>query len=79
MVIKERERYPKTELEWLATTTFNRAVDYYVQEHDEAAKRWAEKAFMVAQWIEDDGATRDFLMRRFSILKFSEQQAGQAG
>ena len=66
------------ELEWLAATTFNRAVDYYVQENDENAKKWAEKAFVVAQWIDDDGATRDFLMRRFSILKFSEQEAVQA-
>jgi hypothetical protein len=70
---KETERYPKTELEWLATTAFNRAIDYYVQENDEKAKRWAEKAFVVAQWIDDVGATRDFLMKRFSVLKFSEE------
>jgi hypothetical protein len=71
--IKELERYPKTELEWLATTTFNRAVDYYLQEEDDKAKKWADKAFVVAQWIEDDGATRDFLMGKYSNLKFSEQ------
>lgn len=70
---KETERYPKTELEWLATTAFNRAIDYYVQENDEKAKRWAEKAFVVAQWIDDAGATRGFLMKRFSILKFNEE------
>ena len=70
---KESERYPKTELEWLATTTFNRAVDYYLQEDDDKAKKWADKAFVVAQWIEDDGATRDFLMGKYSNLKFSEQ------
>ncbi|XP_014560370.1 hypothetical protein COCVIDRAFT_89663 [Bipolaris victoriae FI3] len=75
----ETERYPKTELEWLATTAFNRAIDYYVQEDDEKAKRWAEKAFVVAQWIGDAGATRDFLMKRFSILKFSEERTVQAG
>ncbi|EUC48226.1 hypothetical protein COCMIDRAFT_87783 [Bipolaris oryzae ATCC 44560] len=72
-MIKETECYPKTELEWLATTAFNRAIDYYVQENDEKAKKWAEKAFVVAQWIDDAGATRDFLMKRFSILKFSEE------
>ena len=70
---KESERYPKTELEWLATTTFNRAVDYYLQEDDDKAKQWADKAFVVAQWIEDDGAMRDFLMGKYSNLKFNEQ------
>ncbi|KAJ5063293.1 meiosis protein SPO22/ZIP4 like-domain-containing protein [Bipolaris maydis] len=70
---KETERYPRTELEWLATTAFNRAIDYYVHENDEKAKRWAEKAFVVAQWIDDAGETRDFLMKRFSILKFNKE------
>lgn len=69
---KEHESYPKTELEWLATTVFNRAIDFYLQEVDNLAKKWAEKAFVLAQWIDDGGATRDFLMGRFSKLKFSE-------
>ena len=43
-----------------------------MQENDEKAKKWAGKAFNVAQWIEDKGATRDFLMSRFSTLKFNE-------
>ncbi|KAL7773732.1 hypothetical protein CFE70_003699 [Pyrenophora teres f. teres 0-1] len=70
---KELESYPKTELEWLATTTFNRAIDFYLQEVDDSAKKWAEKAFVLAQWIDDGGATRDFLMGRFSKLRFSEE------
>lgn len=69
---KELENYPKTELEWLATTVFNRAIDFYLQEMDDLAKRWAEKAFVLAQWIDDGGATRDFLMGKFSKLKFSD-------
>ncbi|KAI0588960.1 SPO22 domain-containing protein [Pyrenophora tritici-repentis] len=70
---KELESYPKTELEWLATTTFNRAIDFYLQEVDDSAKKWAEKAFVLAQWIDDGGATRSFLMGRFSKLSFSEE------
>jgi hypothetical protein len=70
---KEVECYPKTELEWLATTTFNRAVDYYLQEDDEKAKKWAEQAFVVAQWMEDEGVMRDFLMGKYSNLKLGEQ------
>ncbi|RMZ74395.1 transcription factor [Pyrenophora seminiperda CCB06] len=69
---KELESYPKTELEWLAATVFNRAIDFYLQEVDESAKQWAEKAFILAQWIDDGGATRNLLMGRFSKLKFSE-------
>jgi hypothetical protein len=46
---KEPERYPKTELEWLATTIFNRAVDYYLQEDDDKAKKWAEKVSLAVQ------------------------------
>jgi hypothetical protein len=70
---KELERYPRSELEWLATTMFNRGVDYYIQEDDKKAKIWANKSFVVAQWIDDDGATRDFLMEKYSKLKFDEQ------
>lgn len=67
---KEADCYPKTELEWLATSTYNHAVDYYIQENDKKSKEWAEKAFMIAQWLEDDGILRDFLMEKFATLKF---------
>jgi len=72
-ITKEHELYPETELQWLATMSFNRAVDYYVQGDEGKAKRWADKAFVVAQWIEDEGRTRDFLMDRFSSLQFSAE------
>ncbi|KAI5375420.1 hypothetical protein J4E82_005842 [Alternaria postmessia] len=70
--IKELERYPKTELEWLACTLFNRAVDYYLQENDDATRKWADQAFLVAQCIDDGGATRNNLMSRFARLEFGE-------
>ncbi len=65
---KTPEAYPKTELEWLATTTFNRAIDYYMQEDDGNCKLWAEKSFVLAQWLEDDGSLRDLLMEKFAGL-----------
>jgi hypothetical protein len=68
-VSKEVDRYPPTELEWLATTTFNRSVDYYVQDDDQKCKMWAEKSFMVAQWLPDDGELRDVLMQRHASLQ----------
>lgn len=70
---KEVERYPRTELEWLATTSFNRAIDYYTQEDDDKCKMWAEKSFVIAQWLEDDGAVRDLLMEKFSGLRWDNK------
>lgn len=66
---KETGRYPPTELEWLATTAFNHAVDYYLQDDDKLCKKWAEQAFILAQWLEDDGALRDLLMEKYASLK----------
>jgi hypothetical protein len=52
--------YPVEELEWLATTLFNLAVDYYVGEKEERGAKWARKAVELAQilatsWDADDG------------------------
>lgn len=69
---KQADRYPATELEWMATTSFNRAVDYYLSENDAKCKQWAEKAMTVAQWLEDDGQLRDLLMGKFSTLQFDK-------
>ena len=66
---KEVDRYPPTELEWLATTTFNHGVDYYLQEDDKSCKKWAEQAFILAQWLDDGGALRDVLMEKYASLK----------
>ena len=70
--LKQSDRYPATELEWLATSSFNRAVDYYLSENDAKCKEWAEKAMTVAQWLEDDGQLRDLLMGKFSALQFDK-------
>jgi hypothetical protein len=52
--------YPAEELEWLATTLFNLAVDYYVSEKEEQGAKWARKAVKLAHilatsWDADDG------------------------
>ncbi|KAH7398979.1 meiosis protein SPO22/ZIP4 like-domain-containing protein [Phaeosphaeria sp. MPI-PUGE-AT-0046c] len=65
----EVNHYPPTELEWLSTTAFNHAVDYYLQENDALCKKWAEQAFMLAQWLEDNGTLRDLLMEKYATLK----------
>jgi hypothetical protein len=67
--MQEMNRYPPTELEWLSTTAFNHAIDYYLQENDELCRKWAEQSFMLAQWLEDNGTLRDLLMEKYSSLK----------
>ncbi|TQB74559.1 hypothetical protein MPDQ_004665 [Monascus purpureus] len=48
--------YPDEELEWLATVTFNRAVDFYLTFAEEDCKRWAGRAIELADLLDDDGA-----------------------
>jgi hypothetical protein len=67
--IKTVDCYPQTELEWLATSTFNHGVDYYLQDNDKECQRWAQQAFILAQWLEDKGALRDLLMEKYASLK----------
>ncbi|BCR88298.1 uncharacterized protein ACHE_40862A [Aspergillus chevalieri] len=43
--------YPNEELEWLATVTFNRAIDFYLVSADEECKRWAGKAIEIADLV----------------------------
>lgn len=70
--LKQSDCYPAAELEWMATSAFNRAIDYYVGDNDAKCKTWAEKAMTAAQWLEDDGQLRDLLMGKFSALQFSK-------
>ena len=56
----------------MATSAYNRAVDYYVSEDGAKCKVWAEKAMIVAQWLEDEGQLRDLLMGKFSTLQFNK-------
>lgn len=70
--LKQSDRYPGTELEWIATSAFNRAIDYYVGDDDAKCKVWAEKAMTLAQWLEDAGRLRDLLIEKFAALQFDK-------
>ncbi|KAJ9649388.1 sporulation-specific protein 22 [Coniosporium tulheliwenetii] len=41
--------YPQEELEWLAATAFNKAVDFYCVDDDARCRLWAEKALNLAE------------------------------
>ncbi|KAI9820657.1 MAG: hypothetical protein M1827_005026 [Pycnora praestabilis] len=58
---KDGSEYPTEELEWLATTTFNRAVDFYCASDDTACRWWAEKALCIASLSDDGGGLHSML------------------
>lgn len=57
--------YPSAELEWLATTAFNRAVDHYLAADDTACARWAGAALGLADAMamDRDGGDGGMLRR----------------
>ncbi|KAL8904603.1 MAG: hypothetical protein Q9207_003158 [Kuettlingeria erythrocarpa] len=57
--------YPAEELEWIATTTFNRAIDFYCASQDDASRRWAEKAMSLANLGNDDGHLYKLLENKY--------------
>jgi hypothetical protein len=62
--------YPAEELEWLATSTFNRAVDFYCASQDENCKRWAEKALDLARTARDGGQLLELLESKYLGLRW---------
>lgn len=61
--------YPEEELEWLATTTFNRAVDFYLSKEDVASRQWADRAVVVAGLALDKGLER-VLLEKYQGLRW---------
>ena len=64
--------YPSEELEWLATTTFNRAVDFYSSSQDADCKRWAEIAISIANLVRDDGVLRELFQTKYTGLRWED-------
>jgi len=64
------EEYPAEELEWMASTTFNRAIDAYCTADEVGCRRLAQQAVGIAGCLErvDGGTLRDDLMRRADLL-----------
>lgn len=65
---KPSSSYPPEELEWLATTIFNRSIDFYCMGQDETCRRWAERALKLAHLAEDGGAMHAMLQGKFQAL-----------
>ena len=65
--------YPPEELEWLTTTTFNRAIDFYCSSQDASCRRWAEKALLLSSLLEDGGALHEVLQEKYQGLSWHQQ------
>lgn len=68
--LQTQRPFPTEELEWMATTAFNRAVDFYCAGDDEIAKDWAGKALNIAQHCSDEGSLERLLQSKLLELKF---------
>ena len=63
---QEGSRFPPLELEWLATTAFNRGVDLYCAHDEPGARLWAEQAIMLAGCAADGGRLLACLQKAFA-------------
>ncbi|KAF2666798.1 SPO22-domain-containing protein [Microthyrium microscopicum] len=66
--------FPQTELEYLTTTAFNHAIDYFSAGDDAGCARWAEKALALAGESDDQGLT-SLLQERYSALMWQGKDA----
>ncbi|KAI5304393.1 hypothetical protein KEM56_006541 [Ascosphaera pollenicola] len=61
--------YPSDEIEWLATTGFNKAVDFYLAGDDGACGKWALKALDIANLMHDKGVLYQILKGKMAALE----------
>jgi hypothetical protein len=70
LTLKQTDQpYPSEELEWMATRSFNYAVDLYCAGDDYGCKNWAAKALNIAHYCTDAGALERTLQSKLAVLK----------
>jgi hypothetical protein len=70
------EAFPQVELEWLAASTFNHAIDFYSAGDDENFNLWATSALQLAEKATDGGVLAGLLRVRYSKLSWqADEQA----
>lgn len=72
-VDEEGAQYPAEELEWLATTIFNRAIDFYCSSQDAECRRWAEQALVLGRLCNDGGLLHGVLQDKFQSLDWQNR------
>lgn len=69
-LLQQSMSYPAEELEWLATTAFNRAIDFFCTSQDQPCRLWAEKALALSNLCEDGGALHEVLQQKYQGLSW---------
>ncbi|KAG8531049.1 uncharacterized protein KY384_004406 [Bacidia gigantensis] len=64
--------YPAEELEWLATMTFNHAIDFHSSGQEVDCRRWAEQALRLADLAADNGALHHLLQEKYQNLSWQK-------
>lgn len=65
----KHDPYPESELQWLATTGFNHAIDLMAETNEDDAVNWMESALEVARWSQDDGSLHAILTGKQKVLQ----------
>jgi hypothetical protein len=68
-VSQSEANWPEEELEWMATTAFNHAIDCYSAHEMERAKDWAAKAINLAHYC-NDSRLEEILQSKYLRLRF---------
>ena len=65
----EKDVYPGDELQWLACSAFNKAVDLLSAGHHASVNAWIEAALEVARYAADNGALRAHLTYKREVAE----------
>ncbi|KAK0704841.1 meiosis protein SPO22/ZIP4 like-domain-containing protein [Lasiosphaeris hirsuta] len=69
--LRESEgHWPEEELQWMAATAFNHAIDCYSSHETERAEEWATKAINLSHYCNDEGGLERTLQEKYLQLKF---------
>jgi hypothetical protein len=66
---EKHDRYPSAELHWLASTCFNRAVDFLGSHHNDDAVLWMDAALNIARWADDNRSLHALLTERRAVAQ----------
>ena len=66
---QQTARYPEDELQWMATTTFNKAVDLLAISDKAQADKWLDGALDMARWSADNGALHAHLTGKRALAE----------
>ncbi|KAK4189851.1 meiosis protein SPO22/ZIP4 like-domain-containing protein [Podospora australis] len=66
--------WPEEELEWMAATAFNHAIDCFGMHEIERAKEWGAKAINLAHYCNDGGRLEEALQGKYLRLNLHEEE-----